>query len=213
MGFFDRLFGKGAKRSQSDLPPEIEAIFKKIHNFMVDEDTQNSNYPPELQQLMVVGGGVDEVPGAAGEFGRDIQNPIPVNGPIGELIYISMMSLPGGCAIMGHRLGSMEGIDIFETVSLDGSRWDILFFDMYHTRKSKRLPSGYKAYFQRFLLATNKWVPTFPCDMYEAMRECTERIIGRSLVYPQLRDERLFQGFSRPTHHLQGLEVLRLCGM
>jgi hypothetical protein len=210
MGFFDRLFGGGAKRSASDLPPETEAVFEKIRNFMLDEPTQNNMYPSELQQMMAAGGAVDEIAGAVGDFGRDIRNPIPVNGPIGELVYISSMALPGGCAIMGHRLGSLNKIDIFETIALDGSRWDILFFDMYHTQKSKRLPRGYQESSQPFLLATNTMVPAFPCGMYEEMRTCTERMIGTPLVSPQLRDERSFQGFSRPTGHLKGLEALRL---
>jgi len=212
MGFFDRLFGRGAKRSESDLPPETEAIFEKIRNFMLDEATQNSVCPPALQKMMADGGAVDEISGAVGEFGRDIRNPIPVNGPIGELVYISMMALPGGCAIMGHRIGSLNKIDVFETVAFDGSWWDILFFDMYHTRKSKRYPSGYQASSQPFLLATNFMVPAFPSGMYEEMSKCTERVIGIPLVSPQLQEERLFQGFSRPLGHLRGLEALRLHG-
>jgi hypothetical protein len=210
MGFFDRLFGGGKRRSEFDLPPETEAIFEKIRSFMLDEATQNRAYPPALQKMMADGGAVDETSGAVGEFGRDIRNPIPVNGPIGELVYISMMALPGGCGIMGHRLGSINKIDVFETVALDGSRWDILFFDMYHTRKSKRLPSGYKASSQPFLLATNFMVPAFPSGMREEMSKLTERQIGIPLVSPQLQAESSFQGFSRPSGHLRCLETPRL---
>jgi hypothetical protein len=209
MGFFDRLFGRGAKPSKSDLPTEMEAVFEKIRNFIMNEATQNNGYPPELQQMMTVGGAIDEIAGAVGEFGRDIRNPIPVNGPIGELVYISMIALPGGCAIMGHRLGSINKLDVFETMSLDGSMWDILFFDMYHTRKSKRLPIGYQVSSQPFLLATNVMVPAFPCGMYKEMSELTERVIGIALVSPKLRDETLFQGFSRPPGHLLKIKALR----
>lgn len=214
MGFFDRLFGGSMRRFGSDIPPDAEAVLEKIRNFMLVEATQNSAYPAALQQRMAAGGAVDEVVGAMGEFGREIRNPIPVNGPIGELVYISRMALPGGCSIMGHRLGSIDTIDVYETVALDGSRWDLLFFDPYHTRKSKRLPSGYQATRdgQPFLLATNLAVQAFPLGMYAAISECTARVIGMSLVSPQLREERLFQGFSRPPGHLRSMEALRLDG-
>jgi hypothetical protein len=214
MGLFDRLFGGGARRSGSDIPQDAEAVLEKIRSFMLVEEAQNRAYSAAFQQMMAAGGAVDEIAGAVGEFGRDIRNPIPVNGPTGELVYISRMALPGGCTMMGHRLGSIDTIDVYETVALDGSRWDLLFFDPYHMRKSKRLPSGYQVtrVAQPFLLATNMAVPAFPLGMYEAMSECTARVIGISLVSPQLREERLFRGFSRPLGHLRSVEALRLHG-
>ncbi|MGD0970172.1 MAG: hypothetical protein ABSA04_02050 [Desulfobaccales bacterium] len=214
MGFFDWLLGRGERWSKSNLSPKVEVVFEKIRNFMLDEANQNNSYPPEIQQMMAAGGAVDEIPGGEGEFGRNIRNPIPVNGPIGELVYISNLALPGGCAIMGHCLGSINKIDAYETLALDGSKWDIFFFDPYHTRKSERLPSGYQAnsYWQRFFLATNFLVPAFPSGMYEALHELTARVIGMPFVHPLLREENRLQGFSRPPGLLRDLESLRLHG-
>jgi hypothetical protein len=31
---------------------------------------------------------------------------------------------------MFHRLGSLGSIDVYETVSLNGAEWDILFLDL-----------------------------------------------------------------------------------
>ena len=212
MGLFDRLFGGGARRSGSDISPDVQAAFEKIESFMLLEATQNSMYSAALQQRMAAGGAVDEIAGAAGEFGRDVRNPIPVNGFIGELVYISRMVLPGGGSMMGHCLGSIDTIDVYETVALDGSRWDLLFFDLYHMRKSKHLPSGYQGTRARqpFFLATNFAVPAFPLSMYAAISDCTARVLGMPVVSPQLREEGLFQGFSRPLGHLRKVEALRL---
>jgi hypothetical protein len=179
-----------------------------MRNFMLDEATQNSLCPPSHQQFMAQRGAVDEIVGGVGEFGRDIRNPIPVNGFMGELVHISMLALPGGSPIMGHRLGSLNMFDVYEMVALDGSRWDILFFDMYHTGKSKRLPSGYQASLQPFYFATNDTVPKFPYGMNEAIWELTRRIFGIPFASPQLREEQWFQEFSRPQGHLQNLQAL-----
>jgi hypothetical protein len=208
MGFRERLFGGGSKRS--DPSPEVEAFFKKIRRMLEDEAVQNRRYLPEHQQLMAAGGAVDEVPGAVGDFGRDVRNPIPVNGFLGELVYVSQLVVATGSHVMGHRVGAVDKTDVYETVALDGSRWDLLYFDMYHTRKSRRLPSGYRTASQPFLLATNYTVAEFPVGIHEAMRDCTARVFDQPLVSPQFRDETLFRGFSRPPGHLQALQAVRL---
>ncbi|MBI1921866.1 MAG: protein kinase [Geobacter sp.] len=211
MGFFNKLFGGAGKRSDGDLGPAAEELLKKIYTLMTDEAVQNNKYPPEFQQLMVAGGAVDALAGAEGDFGRDLGNPIPVNGPVGELVYISNMTLPNGVKVMGHRLGTVGRIDVYETVALDGSQWDLLYFDMYHTRKSRQLPSGYHFLStpEAFLFATNSNVQDFPGGIYEAMQECSERIVGMPLVAPQLRDVQLFRSFSRPEAHMKRIQALQ----
>ena len=204
MGIFDRLRGGSERRA-------LEAVYGKLFRLMTDEDVQNNVYPSQLQQLMAAGGGVDQLPGATGDFGRAPTNPIPVNGPLGELIYISNLVTSDGTQVIGHRLGSVDRIDAYEVVAVDGSRWDLLYFDYYHTRKSRELPTGYKASSspERFLMATNSAVPNFPLGFYEAMRECTQRIIGIPMVSPQLRDESPYGAFSRPPSHLAALDAVR----
>lgn len=208
MGLFGSMFKKndlGHKRS-----PEVEHIFKKISLFMEDEAAQNQKCPPRLQKMMADGGAIDRWENAVGEFGRDISNPIPVNGPIGELVYLSSIATSAGCHVIAHRLGSAEKMDVYETVTMDGSRWDLLYFDMYHTRKSKHVPSGYQLSEITFLLATNKSVVQFPMGMVDALNESSQQIIGVPLVDPQLREDKIFRGFSRPMGHLLALESLKL---
>lgn len=212
MGLFDKLFGKIKKTSNRNLSPEAEEAFQKIYTFMTDESLQNQGYPQEFKQLMIAGGEVDILTGSSGDFGRDMGNPIPVNGPIGEIVYISNMALPTGIQVMGHRLVAVNCIDVYETVTLDGSRWDLIYFDPYHTRKSRQLPSGYQTLETpgRFLLATNFTVQEFPSGMDVAIQNCTEQLLGMPLVFPQLRDKSLFQSISRPPEHIRKLQTLAL---
>lgn len=105
-------------------------------------------YPKEIKDLVKNGISCDEIPNAVGEFGRSPTNPIPVNGARGEIKYIKRLRSMG-CGMIFHRLGSFrqEGfasnVDVYELVTLDGSFWDVLYFDMYHPRRSLKFPKGY----------------------------------------------------------------------
>lgn len=108
-------------------------------------------YPPALDFLkekMLVGESCDQIPGAEGLFGHAPTNPIPVNGPVGEVKYLNRLRVKGGPGVFYHRLGSRPAADrvvsAFETVSLDGTHWDVLYFDMRHPRRSKLVPEGYE---------------------------------------------------------------------
>jgi hypothetical protein len=50
----------------------------------------------------------------------------------------------GGERLLFHRLGSVDNIDIFETVTFSGGQWFILFLDMYHPKKSRIAPDGFR---------------------------------------------------------------------
>jgi hypothetical protein len=110
--------------------------FEKINFIWQDERAQIGGLPEPLRAKLSSGVACDEVEGAIGDFGRAVRNPIPVNGPLGELIYLSNLRTMKSQKIMFHRLGSLGGIDAYEVVSLDGEVWDILFLDLYHPRKS-----------------------------------------------------------------------------
>jgi hypothetical protein len=90
----------------------------------------------------------DKVAGGHGLFGS-ITNPIPVNGPIGELKYLTKLRGKSGKAVMFHRVGSFGSpvvefpVDQFEVVCMDGSQWGLLSFDSYHPRRSNLPPDGY----------------------------------------------------------------------
>ncbi|TSC94096.1 MAG: hypothetical protein CEN87_649 [Parcubacteria group bacterium Licking1014_1] len=108
-------------------------------------------YQPPMRDDIISGEDCDIIPSASGEFGRSLTNPIPVNGIRGEIKYINRLRCPNGSGMIFHRLGSIKinqggierCVDIYELVSIDGSFWDILYFDMYHPRRSTIIPEKY----------------------------------------------------------------------
>src|SRR3546814_10801196 len=63
-----------------------------------------------------------DLPNGSGPFGFTETNPIPVNGPIGQLAYLSRLETQSGQRILFHRLGAIDKVDVFEAVTFDGSR-------------------------------------------------------------------------------------------
>ncbi len=128
-------------------------ILAHVRRLLNDDGWQNRMYPPELfPGLSEDRETPDELPGASGAFGRDAHNPIPCNGPIGELTYLSRLRLSGtGEKVFFHRAGSVGSavsenpLDIFEVISLSGRFYDVLYMDMYHPGKSGKQPAGYIA--------------------------------------------------------------------
>jgi len=90
----------------------------------------------------------DSLPGSHGPFGLTISNPIPVNGPIGERVYIFLLRSSTGKPFVYQRLGSFPSkefkrhIDIFELLSSDGKEWTVLYLSMMHPRRSTLTPPG-----------------------------------------------------------------------
>ncbi len=133
--------------SKAALPPDVDAIFKKLFATLEDDNEQNKTLPEIVRSSVVDGLSCDELPGAIGEFGRASTNPIPVNGPLGEVVYLSRLRTGAGSPVMFHRLGSQEGltgfVDAYEVLSLDGSLREKLYLSMYHPRKSRKVPRGF----------------------------------------------------------------------
>jgi hypothetical protein len=93
---------------------------------------------------------VDQLPGAYGPFGYTQSNPIPVNGPIGEAVYIFRLRGKSDRPFLYQRLGSMDSqefsrkLDVYELFCSHGGEWIVLFFSMYHLRRSVQCPDGLK---------------------------------------------------------------------
>ena len=168
--------------------------------------------PDALQQIVNKNSAVDELPDASGEFGKCLENPIPVNGPIGEVIYLSNIVTDAGERIFAHRLGSKDGIDIFETVSFDGTSWDILFFYFYYPRKSTKIPNGYKPGnpSQRSIYATNGNSLGFPKNMFNEIKRTFNDFFGISLIHPDVRLSLEKYTYVRPENHIKKLKELNL---
>lgn len=90
----------------------------------------------------------DQLPNGRGVFGS-LENPIPVNGLIGEIKYLVKLRGTSGEPLMFHRIGSMgspvvdDPVDCYEVVCMDGTQWNHLHFDCYHPRRSNICPPGY----------------------------------------------------------------------
>jgi hypothetical protein len=187
---------RGTSNNQSSrkpgTPQEVEAVFKKLDRLMEDEKAQTDGLPEPFRSKVLGGDDCDEIAGAGGAFGRDPRNPIPVNGQLGEMIYLSNLRTASSQQIMFHRLGSVGNVDVFETVSLDGAIWDVLFLDLYHPRKSRRAPTGYRiaigAEREKLLLGSNEFVSAFPDQLQDAIANTYERLLGGRMRPPQVRE-------------------------
>ena len=167
-----------------------------------------------MREKIIGGASVDEIPGSFGEFGLTLTNPVPTNGAVGEIIYLSSLRHAGTTQILFHRLGSLYGIDIYETVTIDGREWGILYFDMYHPRKSRKSPKGYSiASGKRSsyrVYGVNYLVPSFPYGLFKAVGDFSDRLLGSSMVrlgssmVPQeLRRINETVRFVRPKDHIR----------
>lgn len=129
----------------------------------------------------------DEIPGAIGRFGYDGTNPIPVNGPVGETVYLNRLRAKSGIGFLYHRIGTVRApfieavIDRFELVALDASQWVVLNLCPYFPRRSLKAPDGLSLArwreanaMQRFILKKDsfgrrKFVEDFPLGVPAAI--------------------------------------------
>ena len=135
-----------------------------------------------LGPVILGGADCDEVPGGQGPL-SSLGNPIPVNGPIGEIKYLGKLRGKTGNALLFHRLGSVSSpavetpVDVYEVVCLDGTQWNRLYFDSYHPRRSNLAPPGYTlvpynkdlGMDMPFAFGVNELVPDFPFGLVEAV--------------------------------------------
>ena len=177
---FDWLFGN--KKSKEE--EEIEKIFKKIDRFLNDDNFQNSTLPPMLRGPIMAGSSVDQLANGTGDFGFSPTNPIPCNGVLGEVTYLSRL-LYGSSKekVFFHRLGTVnDKIDKYELITLSGNR-AIVYLDMYHPRKSRLAPKGFSLQPNTILIrGINGNLLTFPHNLHQAIMEFTKRGIGAPLA-------------------------------
>lgn len=177
MKFLKKLFGATEK-------DEVAEVFGKLEKMFRDEQTQNETLNPAIRELLRQNRPCDEIPGAQGEFGRCITNPIPTNGPLGSMAYLTdLFHDRSQSPVMFHRIGSNAGVDMYEVVTFDGSYWDMLFLKMYYPARSRKAPrnfsiiSGMKSSSVSAELRTpifrgvNSMVDPFPHALPDAIRQ------------------------------------------
>lgn len=162
MGLLSNLFG--GKREESALREALAPILRVLD----DEKFQLELVHPTMKAMLESAPAYDKDPNGSGPFGFSETNPIPVNGPIGQLAYLSRLETLSGQRILFHRIGAIGTLDVFEAVAFDGSEWFILFVDLYHPRRSRLTPDGFRftkdvAQFSGF----HKFCVDFPYDFIE----------------------------------------------
>lgn len=190
------------------MPSEIERIVKKVRLVTEDEETQNGLYPPIIKNQMLKGERCHQVAGGYGEFGRQRTNPIPVNGALGEVTYISRLVKKGllkDSRVLFHRLGSQGILDVYETVTADGKRWDLMWFDMYHPNRSRKSVHGYRIKKVALWTGWNKQCRDFPRDLEMIMAQADEEMGLPTLaagIRKLIRDVR----WKKPAAHAKRVE-------
>lgn len=205
MGFLSSLFG-GNKEEKA-----LKDVVRQVHRIITDEQYQLELLHPAIKDQIKSAPAYDKDPNGSGPFGFTETNPIPVNGPIGQLAYFSQLETLAGQRILFHRLGAMDTIDVFEAVTFDGAEWFILFSDLYHPRRSRLAPQGFRFMegLGQFSGFTN-FCGDFPYDFVE--KKATTRDSGLSIAYlaiskvtQQIQD----RVFNRPLAHKAKLELVK----
>lgn len=205
MGFLTNLFGENKEQKA------LREVFEKIRRILEDEEFQLDMIHPAMKGIIASRPAYDQDPNGTGPFGFSEKNPLPVNGPIGELAYLSKLETTKGERILFHRIGAIDRIDVFECVTFSGSDWFILFADFYHPRKSKLTPNGFRfsqevSQFSGF----HKFCKNFPYD-FVAMKE-SESESGLSWAYialSKVTQQIQNRAYQRPLAHKAKLDLVK----
>lgn len=205
MGFLSNIFG-GNKEDKA-----LKEALAHIQRIIDDERFQVEMLHPMMKELLEKSPAYDRDPNGTGPFGLSEANPIPVNGPIGELSYLSRLETDKGERLLFHRIGAVDKIDVFEAVTFSGSAWFIFFLDLYHPRRSRSTPDGFcftKAVPQ--FSGFHKYCNNFPYDFVEM--KSREQESGLSMAYiaiNQVIQQIQANAFQRPLAHKAKLDIVK----
>ena len=101
MGFLSSLFG-GNKDERA-----LRDLMAHINRILDDEKFQLELVHPVMRSMLESAPAYDKDPNGTGPFGFIETNPIPVNGPIGQLAYLSRLETQAGQRILFHRVGAI----------------------------------------------------------------------------------------------------------
>ena len=205
MGFISKLFG-GNKEDKA-----LREAFEQIRRILEDEQFQLDMIHPAMKSMIETCPAYDKDPNGTGPFGFSETNPIPVNGPIGQLAYLSKLETAKGERILFHRIGAVNTIDVFEAVTFSGSEWFILFVDLYHPRRSRLTPEGFRftqevGQFSGF----HKFCTDFPYDFVEMKQSESES--GLSMAYiaiSKVMEPIQSRAYQRPLAHKAKLDLVK----
>ena len=205
MGLLSNLFGGNKEENV------LREALGQIRSILEDEQFQLDMIHPAMRAMIESCPAYDRDPNGTGPFGFSETNPIPVNGPIGQLAYLSKLETARGERILFHRIGAVDKIDVFEAVTFSGSEWFILFVDFYHPRRSRLTPEGFRftqevGQFSGF----HKFCNDFPYDFVEMKQ--SERESGLSMAYiaiSKVREQIQNRVYQRPLAHKVKLDLVK----
>jgi len=101
-----------------------------------------------MNDLAEDGCDTDEIPGAEGEFGYDLSNPIPTHTTFGSTSYLGRLRTPTGEKVLYERIGSFGSpvsempVDGYELTDPGGKELGVIYLSPYQKRNSQKVPSG-----------------------------------------------------------------------
>jgi hypothetical protein len=171
----------------------ITDAMRWILEFIWNDETPSKQYSDLIRFFSPIKGqqipkARTKIKGGFGEFGSDT-NPIPVNGVIGEFMYLGRLrTKQKGYHYFFHRLGAFKSsklkaiIDIYELASMDGREWHQICLCPYYPRRSLATPpyaklypwrrmSRIKRFMSKFDMGVNKRVENFPYELPDAIKK------------------------------------------
>ena len=193
------VFSIKSARKKAVNEVSVDGIFARTKNMLYDEEIQNRNLDDNLQSILRQ----NEFRRARSpSYGFSPNDPIRVNGPLGEQLYIAMLRGMDGQAVIGHRLGSLQQLDVYEVATSDFTQWAVLVFDMYYLSKDTVAPAGFTIDPSgiRTLTAANRFMAYFPSNFYSELIDAVSEQIGFPLVNTLLGNIQS-NGVTRPAAH------------
>ncbi len=140
---------------QAEISPDLDIAHKRHrkpmpeqHKFLYELALKRRFLPWDEFYSTEYGEKCDIIEKATGKFGFEKTNPIPVYGSQGELYYLSCLRCECEKAFYFHRSGSLgkcsDGhiVDQYELECSDCKQNLVLYFDMYHTGITLKIPKG-----------------------------------------------------------------------
>ncbi len=207
------VFKQLLNRRMSDQEDRLNHELDNLQRVMEDEAFQNSLLDDKTAAEVARGDSVDALVMSSGAFGFDPENPIPVNGPLGAVTYLSRLKTHSGERLLFQCVGRKDGVRVFECVTYSGRRWFVLFLHIYHPRKSTFLPDGFEfsgdvAMFSGFVDASLD----FPKDYQQRVDKLDDRIKAAYATQARLGGNIGASSFVRPLAHWAKLDALAVRG-
>ena len=203
LGLVAVLVVAARSRRRSKARGQAMTAMEKIYQLLKEDEEQNRTYPDSFQELLAEN---YEMRDRGLEYGMSASDPIRVNGPIGEIVYISRLKSPNNKGYLGHRLGSLNGLDIFEIVSDDFKDWKIIYLDMYWKTKDAFAPNGTSYSTDAIgISATNSFMARFPANFWQEALIATEQQFGIPFIVKLYLKDIDYEIAERPLEHMKAL--------